>query len=69
MQFWKDHKALRLVVILFFFLTGLALVVWGWTITGKLAGLGIMVLGLIFLLTALMVYNKPFQSLKKDKRL
>ena len=69
MQFWKDHKTLRLAVILFFFLAGLFLVIWGWSMTGKLAGLGVMVLGLIFLLTALMVYNKPFQSMKRDKRL
>ena len=41
---------------------GLVLVVSGWKMTGKLAGLGIMVLGVIFLLAALMVYNKPYET-------
>lgn len=60
MNFWKEHATLRVLVIACFFVVGLALVILGWTMTGKLAGLGIMILGVVFLLTALFVYNKPF---------
>ena len=38
------------------------LVVYGWTLTGKLSGLGWMVVGVILLLAALMIYNKPFEG-------
>ena len=55
MQFWKDHKALRLTLILVFFAAGLALVCVGWAMTGKLSGLLIMLVGLVLLLSALMV--------------
>lgn len=60
MDFWKNHASLRILLIFCFFVVGLALVIWGWTMTGKLTGLGIMILGVIFLLTALFIYNKPF---------
>ena len=33
--------------------------------TGQLAGLGLMIVGLILLLSALMIYNKPFEDTKK----
>ena len=45
-----------------FFLVGLALVVFGWMQTGKLSGLGLMIVGVILLLSALMIYNKPFEG-------
>ena len=45
---------------------GLALVIGGWKMTGQLAGLGIMLVGLVLLLTALLLYNKPFEE-PKDK--
>ena len=44
----------------------LALVIGGWKMTGQLAGLGIMLVGLVLLLTALLLYNKPFEE-PKDK--
>jgi uncharacterized membrane protein len=52
-----------------FFAVGLALVLYGWTLTGKMNGLLLMLLGVVFLLTALFVYNKPYskEKLKKDK--
>ena len=48
-----------------FFAAGLAMVIGGWKLTGKLAGLGIMLLGLILLLSALVIYNKPFEDPKR----
>lgn len=65
MNFWKEHVTLRVTLIALFFIAGLALVISGWKMTGQLAGLGIMILGVIFLLTALSVYNKPYETPKK----
>ena len=65
MNFWKEHVTLRVTLIALFFIAGLALVIRGWKMTGQLAGLGIMILGVIFLLTALSVYNKPYETPKK----
>ena len=65
MNFWKEHESLRVVVIAAFFVVGLALVFGGWEMTGELTGLVIMLIGLVLLLTALMVYNKPFGDGKK----
>ncbi len=65
MNFWKEHESLRVVVIAAFFVVGLALVFGGWKMTGELTGLVIMLIGLVLLLTALMVYNKPFVDGKK----
>ena len=62
MKFWKEHMGLRALLIAGFFFVGLALVFYGWTLTGKMSGLGLMVLGLILLLLALMDYNKPFEA-------
>jgi hypothetical protein len=62
MKFWKEHASLRMGIIALFFFVGLALVIYGWTMTGRLSGLGLMIVGVILLLSALMVYNKPFQD-------
>ena len=62
MQFWKEHTTLRVTLIALFFLGGMGLVIYGWTLSGKLAGLGIMLVGLVLLLAALFIYNKPFQD-------
>ncbi len=40
-----------------FFVLGLILVIAGWKMTGQLAGLGIMLVGLCLLLTSLFLYN------------
>lgn len=61
MKFLKKHASLRLVLMALLFLVGLALTIFGWTLTGKLLGLGIMVVGIIFLLTALLVYNAGYK--------
>ena len=34
----------------------------GWKMTGQLGGLGLMILGVVLLLAALMIYNKPFED-------
>ena len=57
---------LRVSLIAIFTVVGLILVVAGWKMTGELAGLGIMLVGLVLLLTALLLYNKPFEE-AKDK--
>ncbi len=60
-MFWKDHTKLRAALIILFFVAGLALTLIGWRLTGQLTGLGLMLLGIVFLLTALLLYNKPYQ--------
>ena len=65
MKFWKEHASLRVALIALFFFAGLGLVIYGWTLTGKLSGLGLMIVGVILLLAALMVYNKPFETEKR----
>ncbi len=62
MKFWKEHPVFRLVLIILLFVAGVALTLVGWSITGKMGGLGLMALGLVCLLLAMYVYNKPFQD-------
>lgn len=62
MKFWKEHMGLRAILMVAFFVLGMALTVIGWNMTGQLKGLGIMLLGVICLLTALFVYNKPYSG-------
>ena len=61
MKFWKEHMGLRALLITVFFFLGLGLVIFGWTLKGQLAGLGLMMAGVVLLLAALMIYNKPFE--------
>jgi hypothetical protein len=62
MNFWKNHTTLRATLIVLFFVLGLVLTFVGWKMTGKLEGLGIMLVGVIFLLTALFVYNAAYKN-------
>ena len=62
MNFWKNHTTLRGVLIVLFFVIGMVLTVSGWKMTGKLVGLGIMLVGVIFLLAALFVYNALYKK-------
>ena len=62
MNFWKEHTTLRGVLILLFFVVGMVLTIAGWKMTGKLEGLGLMLVGIIFLLTALFVYNAAYKN-------
>ncbi|MDY4921542.1 MAG: hypothetical protein SO117_00670 [Frisingicoccus sp.] len=56
---------MRVAFIALFFVVGLILVFAGWKMTGELAGLGLMILGVVLLLSALFIYNKPFETRKK----
>lgn len=67
MKFWKEHESLRIVIIAVFFVAGLALVFGGWKMTGELAGLVIMLVGVVLLLAALLVYNKPFGDTRSGR--
>ena len=62
MNFWKNHATLRAVLILLFFVVGIVLTIVGWKMTGKLLGLGLMLVGIVLLLTALFVYNAPYRK-------
>ena len=61
--FWKNHPALRMVLMLVLFVLSIALVTAGWKMTGQLAGLGIMLLGVALLLLAVLaLYNAPYRD-------
>ena len=62
MNFWKNHTTLRSVLIAVFFVIGIVLTISGWKMTGKLVGLGLMLVGIVFLLTALFVYNALYKN-------
>ena len=62
MNYWKEHTSLRLTLMVILFVAGVILTFAGWSMTGKMAGLGLMLLGLALLLAALYLYNKPFQE-------
>ena len=61
-MFWKNHEKLRAFFITLFFIIGLVLTFAGWKMTGKLEGLGIMCVGMVFLLSALFIYNAPYNK-------
>ena len=52
---------LRAIIIVAMLVLGLVLTLVGWGMTGKLAGLGLMLIGIILLLTALFVYNAAYK--------
>ena len=56
--FWKTHPALRIVLMIVLFVLSIALVVAGWKMTGQLAGLGIMLVGV----AVLAIYNATYQD-------
>ena len=62
MNFWKNHTALRMALIVLFFAVGMTLTLVGWSMTGKLLGLGLMLVGIVLMLTALFVYNAPYKK-------
>ena len=64
MKYWKEHASLRAVLMAVFFILGFILLLVGWRMTGKLAGLGLMLVGVVLLLATLMLYNKPFEEPK-----
>ena len=60
--FWKTHPALRIMLMIVLFVLSIALVVAGWKMTGQLAGLGIMLVGVALLLAVLAIYNTTYQD-------
>ena len=58
--YWKTHPALRIVLMIVLFVLSIALVVAGWKMTGQLAGLGIMLVGVALLLAVLALYNAAY---------
>ena len=65
--FWKNHPALRILLMLVLFVLSIALVTAGWKMTGQLAGLGIMLLGVALLLAVLAVYNAPYRDCGEER--
>ena len=59
--FPKDNEALRLMLIAIFSLLGFVLVIIGWKMTGQLIGLGLMIVGVTLLLTAMGIYNDKYK--------
>jgi hypothetical protein len=62
MDFFKKHATIRGLLIVLFFVLGMILTIAGWKMTGKLEGLGLMLVGIVLLLTALFVYNAPYSK-------
>ena len=60
--FWKNHPTLRMVLMLVLFVLAVVLVVSGWKMTGQLAGLGIMLVGVALLLAVRAIYNATYQD-------
>ena len=50
MNYWKEHKQLRIILMLVTFVLGLVLIIRGWLMTGQMAGLGLMLVGVVLLL-------------------
>ncbi len=59
---FKADSKLRIVLMILSFLGGLALVFLGWSFTGQMLGLIIMLLGVVLLLLALLFYNFPYKN-------
>ena len=54
------HENIVLMIVLF--VLSVVLVVAGWKMTGQLAGLGIMLVGVALLLAVLAIYNATYQD-------
>ena len=68
MNFWKEHLGLRLVLMLVTFAAGIFLLIFGWRMTGRLSGLGLMLLGVVLLLVTLYLYNARFTEPRRKKQ-
>ena len=67
MEFFKNNPGIRMVLITVSFVIAVFLVVTGWQMTGQMAGLIKMMVGVAFLLVALKIYNITFEDPKKKK--
>ncbi len=65
MNFWKEHGQLRIILMLITFVLGMILIVRGWMMTGQMAGLGLMLVGVALILATLYLYNARFTDRKK----
>lgn len=67
MEFFKENPGIRMISILVSFVIAIFLVITGWQMTGQMAGLIKMIVGVAFLLVALKIYNINFEDPKKKK--
>lgn len=67
MEFFKQNPGIRIILILVSFIIAIFLVITGWQMTGEMAGLIKMIVGVAFLLVALKIYNINFEDPKKKK--
>jgi len=58
----ESNSMVRVILMLVLFVLALVLVVAGWKMTGQLAGLGIMIVGVALLLAVLYIYNNKYQD-------
>lgn len=58
----ESNPMVRVILMLVLFVLALALVLAGWKMTGQLAGLGIMLVGVALLLAVLYIYNNKYQD-------
>lgn len=58
----ESNSMVRVILMLVLFVLALVLVVAGWKMTGQLAGLGIMLVGVALLLAVLYIYNNKYQD-------
>ena len=56
-----------MILMLATFLAGFVLMISGWKMTGQLAGLGIMLIGVALLLVTLWLYNTRFADPREKK--
>ena len=69
MEFLKNNPGVRMILIAASFVIAVFLVITGWQMTGQMAGLIKMMVGVAFLLVALKIYNITFEDPKKKKQL
>ena len=67
MEFFKQNPGIRMILIAVSFVIAIFLVVTGWQMTGQMAGLIKMIVGVAFLLVALKIYNIAIEDSKKNK--
>ena len=67
-EFFKENPGIRIIAILVSFIVAVFLVITGWQMTGEMAGLIKMMVGVAFLLVALKIYNINFEDPKKKKK-
>ena len=58
----ESNPMVRVILMLVLFVLALVLAVAGWKMTGQLAGLGLMIVGVALLLAVLYIYNNKYQD-------